>query len=80
MQIFNVKPGHAVEHASCVARYQVCLFGPGWDICIGENCISENKSNTKGANFGTPTYGYLNADQSDFVVKDVECFQLIKVT
>ena len=69
--------------ASYTRSHHVCIFGGGYDICIGDNSSGSNRrSYTNVHYYKRPNgkgYYYLNGDVSNFNAIQIEIYQLQKL-
>eukprot|EP01084_Bolivina_argentea_P132708 234190_1 len=76
-EIFDkLSQGYKGDFAVITRTHCVCMFGGGYDICIGKNCNITNVSYTAGWTYVLPTPSYLNGEKRKFCVIDIEVFQL----
>ena len=80
MDIFPVRDPN-YPYSSVSSQSYVCIFGGGYDICIGKDCQTNMSSYTRGNNYVNLPAGYLNGDthdESKFNVKNIEVYQLLQ--
>ena len=75
--IFNVKQSNnCAVFDSATNKGVLFVFGEGADLCVFEDCNSNNKSYVYKWSYNTPSDYYLNGNESNFKVNEIEVFVL----